>query len=304
MKILECFFLAVFLLTACNFHKGDKQQADSPSGGTIHISVDESFRPVIVQQLEMYKNTYPNTTIIADFKPEAACIKDLFKDSATRMIVVTRGLTPKEEKYFRDSLNYSPGWQQVATDAIVIIVNKSSNDTLFTFDGLKDQLTGANKKNVIVFDGLNATSTYRFVKDSILHDRPFDSSVVKAAHNSSEVIEYVANHPEAIGFIGISWIGNPEDTAQLRLLNTVKIARVQCEVCEGKPYVKPMSESIMTRRYPLVRGLFYVKKENYTGLASGFSNFLRNERGQLIFRRAYLGPVMDFDIRRIKINIK
>jgi len=50
--------------------------------------------------------------------------------------------------------------------------------------------------------------------------------------------------------------------------------------------------------------LYYVIKENYFGLGSGFANFMKYERGQLIFRRSYLGPVMDFDIRRVKINQK
>jgi phosphate transport system substrate-binding protein len=61
---------------------------------------------------------------------------------------------------------------------------------------------------------------------------------------------------------------------------------------------------MLTRRYPLVRGLYYIIKENYSGLGTGFISFLKYERGQLIFRRAYLGPVMDFGIRDVQINIK
>ena len=109
-------------------------------------------------------------------------------------------------------------------------------------------------------------------------------------------------HENAIGMIGISWIGNPEDTAQLNLLKKVKIAYVQCKACKDSPYVKPVQASILSKRYPLVRGLYYVVKENYQGLGTGFVSFLKNEKGQLIFRRAYLSPVMDFGIRSVKIN--
>ena len=63
-----------------------------------------------------------------------------------------------------------------------------------------------------------------------------------------------------------------------------------------------MQESINSHRYPLVRGLYYVLKENYSGLGTGFSSFLRYEKGQLIFRRAYLEPVMDFDVRNVRLN--
>ena len=180
---------------------------DSPTKGTINISVDESFRPVIEEQIKMYESSFPQTTINAHYKPEADCFRDLFRDSATRLIIVTRGLNDREEKFFKDSLNYVPIWTDVASDAITIVVNGKSQDTLFTLDRLRKQLTGAlGKKQTIVFDGLNATSTVRFAVDSILRGQQFDTSVVKAVKSSREVLEYVASNPDAIGFVGISWI--------------------------------------------------------------------------------------------------
>ena len=70
------------------------------SSGTIHISVDESFKPVIDSQIQVFEALYPKAKIIAEYKPEAECFKDLIKDS-TRMIIVTRGLTDEEEKFYR-----------------------------------------------------------------------------------------------------------------------------------------------------------------------------------------------------------
>ena len=278
---------------------------DTPSKGAINISVDESFRPVIEEQIKMYESSFPQTKIIAHYKTEADCLRDLFKDSATRMIIVTRGLNDKEEMFFKDSLNYVPIWTDVASDAITIVVNGKSQDTLFTVDRLKKQLTGAlGKKQTIVFDGLNATSTVRFALDSILHGQQFDTSVVKAVRNSREVLEYVASNPDAIGFVGISWIGNPEDTAQVNMLKKIKMAWLRCDTCADSPYVKPSQLGIVSFRYPLVRGLYYILKENYTGLGSGFANFLQLERGQLIFRRAYLGTRMGFAIRQVQIREK
>ncbi|MEO6583756.1 MAG: substrate-binding domain-containing protein, partial [Ferruginibacter sp.] len=182
-------------------------------------------------------------------------------------------------------------------------VNKNSTDTLFTMDRLREQLTGKiNRDQNIVFDGLRATSTVRYIKDSILKGADFDTTVVKAAENSLAVVDYVATHENAIGMLGISWIGNPEDTAQQHLLQKVKIGFVNCVQCADTPYVKPTQYSIRTFRYPLVRGLYYIIKENYRGLGSGFVSFLKNERGQLIFKRAYLGTTMSFGVRNVKIN--
>ena len=309
---MTCFihriYLALFLflvVTSCKSEKKVKNFPDSPVSGTIQISADESFKPVMEAQIRMFESSFPNTKVKASYKSEADCLKDFFKDSATRLVIVTRGLTRNEEKYMTDSIHYNPGWNVIASDAIAVIVPLSSNDTLMTMERLRDQLTGKiNRNQEIVFDGLNATSTVRFIKDSILKGADFDQTVVKATRNSSDVIDYVANHENAIGLLGISWIGNPEDTAQAALRQKVKLAWVRCNQCADSPFVKPIQESMLTRRYPLVRGLYYVIKENYSGLGTGFISFLKYERGQLIFRRAYLGPVMDFGIREVQINIK
>jgi phosphate transport system substrate-binding protein len=296
-------FMIHFFITACN--ETVKGPADTMATGTIHISVDESFKPVMEEQIRVFEQSYPKAHIIADYKTEADCFKDFYNDTSNRMIVVTRGLRDDEDAYALDTLKYYPHWDNIANDAITIIVNSKSNDTIFTLERLRDQLTGKiNPNQKIIFDGLNATSTVRFVMDSILKGSTFDTSVVQAIKGSQEVIDYVAKTENAVGFVGISWVGNPEDSAQVKMLNKVKIAYVACDVCEDKPYVKPMQASISTRRYPLVRGLYYILKENYDGLGSGFVNFLNQERGQLIFRRAYLGTRMDFKVRRVKINQK
>ena len=297
--------LALVVFVSCSSKKNEELLFDSPSHGTIHISVDESFKPVIDEQIQMYEISYPGTKIIAHYKPEAECLKDFFSDTLNRTIIITRGLTDKEDRYMHDSLNYFPAWSTVATDAIAVVVNAESYDTLFTLKRLHDQLQGKiNRDQVIVFDGLNATSTVRFIVDSVLKGEKFDTSVVKAAKTSKEVLDYIAVNKNAIGLVGINWIGNPEVPEQVEMLKKVKIAYVECIVCQDTPYVKPMQESILTKRYPLVRGLFYINKENYNGLGTGFVNFLRNERGQLIFKRAYLGPVMELNVRNARLNEK
>ena len=303
LRYSSLFFLMAAMLQCCT----SKQQqivTDSGTHGLINISVDESFKPVIDEQIKMYEGSFPGTKIIAHYKPEADCIRDLIKDTGTRMIMVTRRLKPNEEKYLADSLGYKPVWDKMATDAIVLVVNKNSQDTLFTKERLRQQLSGKLKNNqTIVFDGLNATSTVRFATDSILKGEKFDTTVVRAVRSSKEVLEYVATNENAIGIVGISWIGNPEIKEQVEMLNKIKMCYVKCEWCEGTPFIKPTQVGILSRRYPLVRGLFYILKENYGGLGSGFVNFMRYERGQLIFSRAYLAPgKMGFVVRDVKIN--
>ncbi|CAN5428811.1 substrate-binding domain-containing protein [soil metagenome] len=305
-SLCGCFFIVCVLLISCSSKKNIVIPTDTLTSGEINISVDESFKPVMDEEISVFEGTYPNAKIIVHYKPEAECLKDILRDSATRMIIVTRGLTGKEERYFKDSLNFTPRWDELASDAIAVVINAKSTDTLYTMERLKNMLSGkATKKQQVVFDGLSATSTVRFAIDSILKGNAFDTSVVRAVKNSTDVLNYIAQDENAVGFVGISWIGNPEDSAQVNMLKKVKIGYVKCDDCIDSPYIKPSQYSILTKTYPLVRGLYYILKENYSGLGSGFLNFMQYERGQLIFKRAYLGSSkMGFGVRNVQINEK
>jgi len=49
--------------------------------------------------------------------------------------------------------------------------------------------------------------------------------------------------------------------------------------------------------------LYYILKENFSGVGNNFVNFLQYERGQLIFREAYLWPTqMSFDVQDAQIS--
>lgn len=275
---------------------------DTPTSGRIRISIDESFKPVIDSQIKVFQSSFPNAEIIAEYKPEAECLKDLESDS-TRMVIVTRGLSEDESNQFEQKLGFKPAWGILAYDAVAVITHKNAKDSTFTMGDIKNMLAGASSyKYKVVMDGLSATSTVRFAMDSLLRGKPLGANVV-AAKSSPEVIDYVANDPSAIGMIGVSWIGNADDKEQLSFLGKVKVASLACETCEEEAYVKPYQGNIALGRYPLIRSLNYIVKENYQGLGKGFVNFLIYERGQLIFKRAYLLPGrMQFNVRNMNIK--
>ncbi len=292
--------LTITSLASCN-NKKIKAQTDTPQQGTIYISVDESFKPVIDEQIKVYESTYPDAHIIASYKPEADCFKDLQQDS-TRLIIVARGLNKKETDYYKETLQYKPQFLLIAYDAVAIIVNQNCKDSVFTISRLHDILSG--KENLIaVMDGRNATSTVRYLQDSILKGERFGKNVV-ASKSSEDVINTITNRSDAIGFVGLNWVGDNYDRKQQELLKKIKLGMVECVRCEEKGlFAKPSAASVSFAQYPLARPLYFILKENATGLGTGFSNFLSMERGQLIFRRAFLIPaVLNFNKRTSKIE--
>jgi phosphate transport system substrate-binding protein len=303
MKLLKRIKLISLLAIIVSFNiscgggsDASNEPPDTREEGTIHISADESFQPVIDSQIRVFESSYPKAKIIVHYKPEAECLKDFAVDSI-RMVIATRGYTEAEENFITDSMKVLPKKMTVAYDAIAVIVNPASADSMFTMTEIKDLLKGNLKKSLVpVFDGVQATSTVRFMIDSVLKGGQLGSHVV-AARSSEGVIDYVSKNQNAVGFIGVSWIGNPQDSLQRSFLEKIKVAHIESTDRPGG-YVQPYQANIYARRYPMVRDLVYTLKEKHVGLGNGFANFLSGQRGQLVFRRAFLVPAkLSFNVR-------
>jgi phosphate transport system substrate-binding protein len=278
--------LAFLTITACK-NSADKAM-DTPNEGLIRISVEESFKPFMEEQLKVFLSSNPKAQIIASYKSEIECFKDLANDS-TRMIFVTRGLDKEEQKAYQKSLSFNPNFAILAYNAVAVLVHKSAKDSVFSLKDLSNRLIGLSNDQVVM-DGNNLTGVVRFLKDSLAKNSPFGKNVL-AANGSKEVIDYVATHPDAIGFVGMNWIGDGYDPAQIELRKKVKLGLVECTQCLEKGFFsKPSPATISKAQYPLTLPIYYILKENAAGLGTGFLNFLSLERGQLIFKRSFLVP--------------
>jgi len=292
----------LLMVTSCKSYDEQRNElTDTKDRGTIHISADESFKPIIDAQVKVYEANHPGTKIIVHYKAERECLRDFTVDSI-RMVIATRGYSAGEEQYMIDSFKVAPSKLIVARDAVAVIVNPMSEDSLFSMQEIREILTGKYKKDLTpVFDGVQATSTVRFIVDSILKNQPLTPKAV-AARSSEEVIDYVSKTPGTVGFIGVSWIGNKEDSTQLSFLQKVKMVHLE-STDNPDQYVLPYQVNIYMMKYPMVRDLVYNLKEHHNGLGRGFANFLSGEIGQLIFKRAYLVPARkNFIMREARLT--
>jgi phosphate transport system substrate-binding protein len=294
--------LSCFLISGCKSYKQQEDEMpDTKTRGRINVSADESFKPIIDAQVQVFESNFPGTKINVQYKAEAECLKDLLNDTV-RMVIATRSYDQNEKKLLSDSLKIQPEKMVVARDAIAVIVHPQAPDSLFTMDEIKAILKGNfSKKLIPVFDGVQATSTVRFIVDSVLRSDSLSPQAM-AARSSEGVIDYVATHPEAIGFIGVSWVGNQDDEQQVSFLKKVKMARLESRDLYDK-YILPVQANIYLNRYPMVRDLVYMLRERHKGLGHGFADFMSGEIGQLIFKRAYLMPAQrKFLIRPIRLK--
>jgi phosphate transport system substrate-binding protein len=191
----------------------------------------------------------------------------------------------------------------VAWDAVTVIVNNNAAKSQFTVEEIRSILDGTSTLPYRpVFDGLRATSSVRYAVDSILKGKPLGKNVTGVG-GSEAVINFVEKNPTAIGFIGLSWIGNPQDPIHKTFLKKVKVAAIKCINCPTSSYELPFAASIVKGGYPLVRGLYFILRERIPGVGGNFAEWMKQQQGQLIFKRAYLVPAqMNVYAEDVEIN--
>ena len=276
------------------------KEFSTPYSGKATIAIDETFKPIIDSQITVFEKTYPNAHILAKYIPEGKAIKSLVDDSS-QLIIITRKLTDKEDKYFR-SKDYIPHTSESAKDAVAVILNRNNPDTIMTFIQLNQILKGDLTKwkefskdsksgNIeLVFDNA-LSSTYRFLQEKFELNGKIAQNTFSAEDNE-KVIDYVSKTPGAIGFIGVNWISDSDDATVVKFkkkINVVAIYPKPDMKGAGEAY-QPYQAYLALGYYPLTRYVYSICTEPRNGLASGFSSFLNGPVGQKIFEKSGLMP--------------
>lgn len=302
------------LSVACSSGESKKQRrTDTPTSGIARIAVDESFAPIIQQQIDVFEGTYPEATIVPIYTSEKEAYQILRQDSV-RVLIGTRAPNSAERELV-DKRRDRVMIQKLAVDGVALIVNKNNVDTLITVDNIKKIMTGEIRKwkeldpnsklgdITVVFDSPNS-STARFINDSILNKQPFGQHVramasdsvvagdIKTLTPNQQVVDYVRNEENALGIVGVNWISNPADTTGLSFDHTINVMSVSNGVdVGGKPaYYKPYPAFLGYKFYPLSRDVYIIITESQGGLPSGFVKFAAGEKGQRIIFKSGLFP--------------
>lgn len=290
------FFMTMIL--SCKQKEAPKDQ-DTIVSGTVTFAADESFKPIVDEEAYVFESLNAKAKPDIKYRSENGVLKLLLNDSV-RLAILSRELTPDETKILVGR-TLPPIVNRFAIDAVTLIVNQASNDTLITVDQIKKMLNGQAKtdKN-IVFDNPNS-SLVRYLK-AFSGNKDFKLKNIYAVKTNKDVIKYVSEHPNAIGITGFSWLNDPdEDYAEA--VKKVKIVAVKDENSKDAPnqYFKPSQTTLALKQYPLTRGLYIINCTGKMGLGSGFAYFVLGERGQRIILRSGILPD---SIPEREINIK
>lgn len=284
LKIIWICAVMLVLFGSCNHNK--VKTVGGVDRSRIFV-VDESFKPIVDQELyifgELYKDGHPKVI----YAPENNAVNLLFSDSA-RVLIIAREMNAEENKAL-ESKNLKPIVNRFAIDAITLIVNKASNDTTITTSEIKKMLSGDTKTDRdIVFDNPNS-GLVRYLKEfSGIKD--FKQKNIYSLKSNKEVIKYVSEHPNAIGITGFSWLNDPEkDYADA--VDKVKIVSVKDDSKNSSgQYFSPSQQTLALKQYPLTRNLYILNFTGKLGLGMEFAAFIAGDKGQRIILKSGLLP--------------
>lgn len=295
------FVLFVLLVAGgCRFFKGDPYR-NTPTSGKSTICVDETIRPVIEAEIDVFKGIYGYTELDAAYVPERESFRQLLNGDV-QLIVASRPLTVEETAILNQKKIF-PRQDKIATDAIALIVSPSSTDTLITVDQIRDILTGKLQqweqinpgssagKIKVVFDN-EQSGIVKYLADSICTGKLATSNVF-AIKNNRDVIEYASTHPGVLGFIGASWISNPDDSLHLTFHQKIRIVSVSNHSHpDADNSYKPYQAYLTDKIYPLTRDIYVINAEPRNGLVTGFSSFVASDKGQRIILKSGILPAI------------
>jgi phosphate transport system substrate-binding protein len=281
--------LATFQTCKRNTTADKKIGTDTKNSGYALFVADESFAPILDEELYVFKSDKPKAKPAMVYKSENEVLKFMLADSA-RLGFLSRELNAEEVNSFK-SRNLPVITTKFAIDAIAIIVNEASADTATSVAEIKKMLKGQTKTDRnIVFDN-PSSSLVRYLKD-LTGEKDFKQKNIYALKSNKEVIEYVSKHPEAIGITGYSWIYDP-DKDYAEAAKKVKVLAIKDEESKTEPnqYFRPSQTTLYLKQYPLLRYLYIVNCTGKNGLGSGFEHFIGDDKGQRIILRSGLLPI-------------
>ena len=283
-KLLKTFsgllLVVVLLVFACQ----DKNK-ETIIKGKASLFVDESIFPIVEDQQAVFETEY-DAKLKLITKSENEIINSLMNDTV-KIAVLPRKLSNNELKAFV-AKKINPKMTHFATDAVVFIRNKKSNDTLIALDDVINFMKGNSVNGIkgLVFDNPNSSSVRLISELSGIKITPQKN--IYSFNTNNEVIKYVAENDGMIGVVGINWLTQ----APLDMQNNVDAVTVlSVKDINKQDYIYPSQDNLAQGKYPLARDLYIINCQGYSGLGMGFASFLGGERGQRIVLKSGLLPV-------------
>ncbi len=280
-KLIVAFWV-LFLAISCN--KSADATQETILKGNATLLVDATLMPVMEDQVQIFESRY-EATIKINAQSETEVIQSLVKDTSS-IAVLSRKLNADEMKIFANR-KIIPKITPFAIDAVALITNKNSNDTLVNIRDVIDFMNGNSSPKIkgLVFDNPNS-STVRYM-NTLAGLTSIPQKGVFSFGTNNEVIKFVTQNEGMIGIVGLNWLTQPRPEMQPYV---DKVAVLSVKGKNQNDFYAPDQNNIAEGKYALSRELYIVNCQGFSGLGMGFASFVAGDIGQRIILKSGLMP--------------
>ena len=257
-RTLLILLLAAFLLTAC------APRAPLPQQGDLTIVCTDSFEPLATALTGAFQERYPHVAVQVDVRNDANA-RGRLEDGKADVALLAGPLDPLPE-----------GWQQrpLALEGLAVVVHPDNSlseiglaQTQMVFSGRTvswDALGGGAGEIQPVSREKGSAARAAF-ESGLMRERAITSLAILMP-SSTAVVEYVAAHPDAIGYVAAHGAAG------------VKMLRVEGSL--------PTLNAVKQGTYPLVMTGYLVWGAKPTAEAQVFLDFAASPAGRTIIANA------------------
>jgi len=281
----------------------EPERTETVTKGQLFILAGESVGPAIILQAKEFMRLYEKNEVVVTYSlvPSDLAVSRFILDTV-RMVFTARPFTPQEreaaEKTFGKFIEMA-----VAFDGVVAVVHHKNPIEQITVEDIRKILTGkitsweqlsrhGKSRGFLRVVLQDSSDEWSYLRQRILSGKEITAKFTRTSTSLATLQKVVAD-PQAIGFVGLSWL----DSAKV----PAKVLEVACSTQDADTTFKPPVETvgkfysphpanIYRNYYPLKRGIYMYTRSLYGDVGSGFGTFVANKEGQKLFLDRGLVP--------------
>ena len=264
-------------LWGCSLAPSAMNKIENDLQGKLTIHGTSTIEPLVSQIAERFELQNPHVEIRIKTKSSSQGLKDVTKE-VVDIGMVARALFPSERKDFKDFT--------IAREGVGIIVHQDNPIDFLSYEDILNIYTGridnwrefgGNNHAIRVVNKTKDNSTQElFLKYFQLDNAQIE--VNRVSKNHQKTIEFIASHPDAIGYVSI-------DIAEYHITHGVPITLLPIEGTAAT------TAAVRDSSFPLSRPLNLVTKTEPSGLIKEFIEFAQSEKVHDLVRKQYFVPV-------------
>ncbi len=252
------------------------------AAGTITIKGSDTLVGLSQRWARAFSRKHPDITVQITGGGSGTGLAAL-ESGATDIATSSHPLGEEEQARLAAKLGHAPIVVPVVRDSVAFFVNAKNPVRALSLEQLRDVLLGdvarwsafgGPDRQIITYTRESTSGTYGFVKERVLHDEDF-ASTLQPLEGTGAVVNAVSHEPWAMGFGGTAFARN------------VRVLAVRI----GDEEVLPTSENVMSGKYPLSRQLYFYVPVHPSADTAAFLEFVRSPEGQAIADRAGFLPL-------------